>query len=193
MSKENQRVTITKRMIKEGLLRLLEKRRVSEISISELCQVAQINRTTFYRHYQTPGDVLQEIALDQFGTFSQHSTLADHMDNLKEFVTQLCEFLYQRKDIVKIFIRNYTEPDFIRISQLLSQQFLGSRTVLYRGKAVDDDTLQLFNAFFSTGMYALISLWLNRDITKTPEEIADLICCSLNKEFTFQSDSAQAF
>lgn len=186
MSKENQRVAITKRMIKEGLLRLLEKRHISEISISELCQEAQINRTTFYRHYQTPGDVLLEIALDQVGTFSQHSALADHMDNLKEFVTQLCEFLYQRKDIVKIFIRNYTEPDFIGISQLLSQQFLGSRTVLYRGKAVDDDTLQLFNAFFSTGMYALISLWLTKDITKSPEEIADLICCSFNKEFTFQ-------
>lgn len=186
MPKENQRVAITKRLIKESLLILLEKKHISKISISELCQKAEINRTTFYRHYETPGDVLQEIALDQIGTFSEHSALENHMDNLKEFVAQLCEFLYQRKDIVKIFIRNYTEPDFMRISQMLSQRFLGSRTVLYKGKAVDHDTLQLFNAFFSTGMYALISQWLTKDITKTPEEIADLICCSVSREFTFQ-------
>lgn len=38
MQKENQRVIISKRMLKEGLLRLLEKKNIDKINVSELCQ-----------------------------------------------------------------------------------------------------------------------------------------------------------
>lgn len=186
MKKENQRVAITKRLIKEALLRLLRKRHISKISICELCQEAEINRTTFYRHYQTTKDVLQEIAFDQIGVFSECVVPAKDTQDMKEYVTQLCEFLYDRKDMVKIFLQNDTEVDFSGIFQILSDRFLDSRKILYRGRAVDDDTLSLMNAFFSSGISALISQWLTENISKTPEEIANLVCCSLSRDLAFQ-------
>lgn len=186
MRKENQRVAITKRLIKEALLRLLKKRHISKISICELCQEAEINRTTFYRHYQTTRDVLQEIAFDQIGMFPECSASAKGTQVMKEYVTQLCEFTYDRKDMVKIFIQNDTEIDFFGIFQTISQRFLGERTILYRGKTVDHDTLCLMNAFFSSGISALISQWLMENISKTPEEIANLVCCSLSRDLAFQ-------
>ena len=64
MPKENQRVALSKRMLKEGLIKLLNKKNISKISINELCEIAEINRTTFYRHYQTPHDVLLEVEYD---------------------------------------------------------------------------------------------------------------------------------
>lgn len=186
MQKENQRVVITKLLIKKALLKLLQKQHINKISISELCQVAQINRTTFYRHYETPRSVLQEIAFDLISSFSEQFPSVKCAIDLKEFITQLCDFLYGQKSVVTILIRNDTELDFTKMTQLLSNRFLRSRTILYRGKAVDPDTLQLFTTFFSAGMYALISQWLTEDIPKTSKEIADLVCCSLNRDFIFQ-------
>ncbi len=57
----NQRVAVTKRMVQEGLMRLLEKKPLEKINITELCQEAGINRTTFYRHFELPRDVLTEM------------------------------------------------------------------------------------------------------------------------------------
>ena len=54
MTKEYQRVAISKRMLKEALLDLLKDKPIDAVTVSELCQMAQINRTTFYRHYETP-------------------------------------------------------------------------------------------------------------------------------------------
>ena len=40
--------------------------------------------------------------------------------------------------------------------------------------------------FFSYGVYSLVRQWLIEDIDKTPEEIADLIVGSFNRDVTFQ-------
>lgn len=186
MSKTNQRVSITKRLLKEGLLRLLEKKTINKISVSELCQEAEINRSTFYRHYETPRDVLEEITSDQVSLFLSYAASDKNAQNMKGFITQLCAFLYDRKDMVKIFLRNNMEVDFTSIFQTLSQHFLSAKTVIYKGQAVDSDTLKLLDSFFSAGMYALISQWITEDIHKTAEEIADIIYCFIDRDISFQ-------
>ena len=61
MERENQRIMLTKRLLKESLLRLLERKELDKISITELCREAGINRATFYRHYEIPRDILNEL------------------------------------------------------------------------------------------------------------------------------------
>lgn len=185
MSKVNQRVAISKRLMKEALLRLLKSKHISKISVSELCQEAQINRTTFYRYYQAPRDILQEIALDFVKEFSNQANASRKAQEIEAFATQLCVFLYDRADMVKLFMKNDAEMDFTRIFQTLSEEFLGARIILYRGHTVDNATLRLINTFFSSGMYALIRQWLTEDISKTPEEIAELLCSSFHMDFSF--------
>ncbi|MBP3434399.1 MAG: TetR/AcrR family transcriptional regulator, partial [Clostridia bacterium] len=62
--KENQRVALSKRLLKEALVRLLEKKKLDNITVFELCAEAGINRATFYRHYGIPKDLLLDLELD---------------------------------------------------------------------------------------------------------------------------------
>lgn len=59
--KENQRVRLTKTLFKNALIQLLSEKTLYEITIQELCQKAELNRTTFYKHYQNIRDLLDEI------------------------------------------------------------------------------------------------------------------------------------
>lgn len=185
MPKENQRVAISKHLLKASLLRLLQKKNITKISISELCQDAEINRTTFYRHYETPNDVLMEIASDFVKDFRKFSSSLNTPHNLHDEIVQLCRFIYQHADMVKLMIRNNTNDGITKTFQELCDDFVGKRKILYKGTPVDDDTLRLFSNFFSVGIYTLISQWLIEDIPKTPEEIANLICCSIYRDFSF--------
>lgn len=186
MPKVNQRIVISKRLVKEGLLRLLRKKHISKVSVSALCQEAGINRTTFYRYYQTPSDVLQEIALDSIKEFSDQTASSRNVQDVRTFVVQLCAFLRDRAELVRLFMQNDAEIDFAQIFQTLSQKFLGTRVILYRGHTADDATLRLMNTFFSSGMYALIRQWLTEDLSKTPEEVADLLCCFFHTDVSLQ-------
>lgn len=185
MPKENQRIAISKYLLKTSLLKLLQKKHISKISVSELCQEAGINRTTFYRHYETPNDVLIELASDYIKDFRSFSASANTSRELYDEVVQLCRFIYHHADMAKLLIRNNTNDGITKIFQELCDDFVGKRKILYRGAPVDDDTLRLYNNFFSVGIYTLISQWLMENIPKTPEEIANLICCSLSSNFSF--------
>lgn len=59
---ENQRVRMTKRLLSDSLLYLMQTKPIDEISVSELCRQAQVNRTTFYKYYACPHDILKDIA-----------------------------------------------------------------------------------------------------------------------------------
>ncbi len=48
------RIILTKRLLREGLLRCLERKPMEKITIHELCKESGINRRSFCRHYQSP-------------------------------------------------------------------------------------------------------------------------------------------
>lgn len=60
----DKRVIRTKKSIKAALFRIMEEKDISSISISELTREANVNRRTFYTHYHSITDILEEIEGD---------------------------------------------------------------------------------------------------------------------------------
>ncbi len=76
-TKESQRVRLTRRLLKESLFELLKNKSISKISVSELCVKAGINRTTFYAHYGSQYDVLQDIGKEYHRKYTQRNRAYD--------------------------------------------------------------------------------------------------------------------
>lgn len=60
----DKRVVRTKKAIKAALFRIMKEKDISSISISELTREANVNRRTFYTHYHSITDILDEIEGD---------------------------------------------------------------------------------------------------------------------------------
>lgn len=58
---ENQRVRLTKKLFRDSLIALLRKKKIYQITVSELCAAAELNRSSFYKHYGNVYDVLAEL------------------------------------------------------------------------------------------------------------------------------------
>jgi AcrR family transcriptional regulator len=59
--KENRRVKLTKTMLKDSLIELLQKQPINRITVKEICENADINRSTFYVYYTDQYGLLAEI------------------------------------------------------------------------------------------------------------------------------------
>lgn len=59
--KANLKVINTKRKLSKSLISLLTLKSITEIDVSELCEKAGINRTTFYKHYASLYHLLDEL------------------------------------------------------------------------------------------------------------------------------------
>lgn len=59
--KTDARVRYTNRMIRQCFYELLLEKELSKITVSEICKHAQINRSTFYKHYADPYDLMEKL------------------------------------------------------------------------------------------------------------------------------------
>lgn len=59
------RIRYTKMRIREALISLLNRKSVRQISVKEVCELAEINRATFYKHYMDIFDLLEKLKMEQ--------------------------------------------------------------------------------------------------------------------------------
>ena len=173
--RENQRVVISKRLLKEGLLRLLETEKLEKVTVTDLCRESGINRATFYRHYVCPRDVLVELEQDMIhGAEKMLKKPTSHQEAL-HYLAVICTFLYERRDLVCTLIRCKTDEELVQILREYNQRAWELRDELKQAEQMDLDSTRLVSTFLYSGGYYMIRQWLTEDIRKSPMEMAQLI------------------
>lgn len=99
---EDLRVTKTRQNIQMTFIRLLEQCRFQDITIKQLIQECQINRSTFYRNYEDKYDLIQKIADELLVQFQKainpgFIALNGKKENYISYFSPILHFLNRRK------------------------------------------------------------------------------------------------
>ncbi len=166
---ENRRVRLTKQMIKDSFIDLLKEKNIRKITVRELCQVADVNRATFYKYYKDPYDLMDEIMSE----FKENVNIylgevdLDMVTNL----TKALQYIADNRDICNMFLFNNPE-EYIPTS-ILS---LPSVSASILQNFPDDDSTSLYTReFVISGSYSVIVKWMSNDCKEPALEIAELI------------------
>ena len=76
MKKSESRYFNTALRIDQAFLKLLEQKDMEYITVKEICEAAGVNRSTFYLHYETIGDLLAESVQYMNEQFLEHMRCA---------------------------------------------------------------------------------------------------------------------
>ena len=180
--KENQRIVLTKRLLQEGLLRLLETKELEKISVTELCRESGINRATFYNHYSSPLDLLADL---ESRLIDEMNALMGNPGSSAEMVQQLenvCSYYQENARSILALARCHADADLADAFANLNQNFRRFQPVSRHASSLDPESKHLISTFLYTGCYHLIREWLIKDIQKTPREIAELLVNMVNKD-----------
>lgn len=90
MGKSDARVRYTQRVIKESFLMLLRNKPVNKITVKEVCELAELNRATFYAHYSDCFALKESIEQELLDAFGQSLIYLDGFD-----VSVLIEAIYK--------------------------------------------------------------------------------------------------
>lgn len=80
------RVRYTRMMIENSFMALLEEKSAARITVTEICQLAQINRATFYKHYLDVPDLLEQI---EQGLLSKLTDVVDLIPSTENLTSQI--------------------------------------------------------------------------------------------------------
>ena len=73
----DRRIRKSKNALKKAMFQLMQKKAVSQISIRELCELADVNRSTFYSNYGNTIDLIKDIHQD----FFEHMFYKNYVSN----------------------------------------------------------------------------------------------------------------
>ena len=168
--KNNLRYKMNSEKIETAFLTLLLNNKYEDITISQICKQAEINRSTFYCHYYDINDLIIKI----------ESKFAKGTASI---------FNYGERQTHEAFVEMFT---FIRDNKYFYKAFLNIPYVTLAEKNTKTDVLKnignntnidqskkigLFYraSFFGAGIKELCRLWLERDCVETPEQMALLL------------------
>lgn len=116
-TKDNQRARLTRLLLKQAYLELMREK-AGRITVKELCERAEVNRSTFYLHYNEPNDILIELEDETVGHIRDAMSTLGAIDKPSPDVSaQVSSFLnYVRRDgeLYRLFLVDNNDAHFRR-------------------------------------------------------------------------------
>lgn len=163
----NAKIAKTKQSLLEAFIRLAETTPVDAITVTQLCQEAGINRTTFYRYYSIPMDIIVQKAeeLTAQTLYSQDPPL----DSTYEFMLRTCKCYYDNRNLMKLYLKagNSLLPLY---SDYMTHRFPAEK--IFRDPVRN---------FLAGGVSGVILGWLHAGSATPPEEVAQYLYDCISK------------
>ena len=112
----DRRTKYTKKVIKDTFLNLLEKKDISNITVTEICDISDINRGTFYRYYMDVYDLLKNIEQEFIEEIKNSPSIENIVDHsIYSFTKGILSIFENNKKLVKILRDNQKIAFFTKI------------------------------------------------------------------------------
>lgn len=173
-TKNNQRTRISKLLFKNALMDLLkEKGSISKVSVRELCDRAELNRSTFYAHYQEPKDLLYEIETELLDATEEHLKKIGQENDIgaHKYLLSFLQYIKENDKPFRTLLIDAADPDFrSRFMQQSIIQFVDNLRIV-----LPKELEQYIYSYILNGNTGIIIQWVRSNYAIDENEIVNLL------------------
>lgn len=156
---ENRRTTMTKKLLQNSLIEILENKSIHDITIKEICDNADVNRSTFYRHYNTPHTLFDEIYNNVYHDIINIAKQFRAPNfNSVEVMTTILNYCEENRRLCMVLL---SENGELNIGKSFSD--LVTRAIMETPDAQTTELHLYVIQFMAAGMANFIWNWLNNE------------------------------
>lgn len=158
--KTDLRIQKTRAAVQNALFDLLGEKELSRISISELCRHAQINRKTFYRHYRSTADIIEELENSLLGELSAILRVGNNsIFDVGAVFRDISAAIEKNQDVlIKVMRLN---PELLTGGKIKAMMCRATSLSLKSAGTISDAAADVAAEFAVSGVLAIYSAWLN--------------------------------
>ena len=177
--KEDRKTRYTRMVLQDSLIALMKEKPIGKITIKELCEMADVNRSTFYAHYTDQYDLLRNIEDDVLVWLKEAvATILNKTDKsgTMEVLEQLLQYVVENGRHLQVLLSEQGDIDFQK--ELFAQIYnsMSSPSPSNTGLGKEEE---LF-IFVVNGSVGLIQHWLKNGFHKSAQEMAETIYSMAN-------------
>lgn len=169
----DRRIKYTKKVIKDTFLNLLEEKDIKKVTVSEICELADVNRATFYRYYLDVYDLLDKIE-NEF-TEELKSALSNESNyTVSSFSSDLLKVFLENKELVKILFNTNNNIYFLNTFLEIAYEKCKEKWEKDLPN-INQEDINYASSFIFNGALGVINYWVQSDFDKDYKEISQII------------------
>ncbi len=166
----------TKKAIKNALVTIMKEKEISQITIKNIAEVADINRKTFYSHYVSVYDILDEIENDMIASLAaivKNKETTRERFNPYTIFEKLTTLIYDNFDFYKYSLQSKVYGSLLyKIKPVLKETIIDLFSSDYKtNKAM----LATSAEFVAAGAISVYQQWFVSDRSQSLEDISKTI------------------
>lgn len=181
---QDRRIRKTKEAIQNNFLELLKEKDLEKITIQDIANKADINRGTFYLHYEDKYYLLSEIEDEYVQSLARNVDLNEIIDNSVDIETfaerffenilkKIVAYIYKNIEFYKvIFTLNCTNQLEEKLAALMYQNM---EKQLAPSRTVSNIPLAYFHSYTYGAMISIIKYWVLDEDRMPPDELVNHI------------------
>lgn len=173
-TKNNQRTRLSKILLKNALMDLLsEKGSVTKISVRELCERADLNRSTFYAHYSEPKELLEEVETELLDATREHLQKigAENDIGAHRYLLSFLMYIKENDKPFRTLLIDAGDPEFrSKFMQQSIIQFVENLDI-----AFPKEQEQYIYSYILNGSTGVIIQWMRSDYSIDENALVDLL------------------
>jgi AcrR family transcriptional regulator len=179
---EDRRVKRSKRLLKQGLVELMQEKKFADITVRDITERMDLNRGTFYLHFTDVNDLLQKLENDIFGDVQ--SLINAHRGDLDSGTLQplfepILSYIVENRGICGLLLANNANSNFIeRMHRLICAN--GAVLIAKRFHAVSAEKEEYLFSFVTYGLIGLIEKWFHTGMALDKGELIHMADGLLN-------------
>ncbi len=174
--KDDRRIRYTKRVIRESFVHLLSLKPIAKITVKEICETADVNRSTFYAHYKDPYDLMQKIkgeVMREINTWLNGLVFPMDAPVSQQVMKMVFEYVAANAELCKVLLGAYGDEELQEELMMIAQQQVMKE---WAGGAEADSSLSEYLIQFGVhASVAVVKKWLENGLREPPEEMSELV------------------
>lgn len=174
--KQTRKTLYTRNVLKDSLIELMKEKPISKITIKELCENADINRTTFYAHYADQYSLLRQIEDETLSWLKEAIpdlfNITDEHETMKILV-RIFQYFSENNRHLQVLMSEQGDMDFQKqLFTLIYEQCGMSPSA---AASADMGAKEDYFIFVINGSVGLIRHWLKNGVNKSAQEMAAIV------------------
>ncbi|WP_313886521.1 TetR/AcrR family transcriptional regulator [Bacillus sp. SD088] len=173
--KLDRRKKYTRKVLMDSFITLLKTKPISAITVKEICERADINRSTFYAHYKDQFDLLaqieEEIITDLHMYLNQYNV--EQEQEVLQLTERLLEYVVSKYEMFQVLLNENADHTFERRVMDVVRSFLIQSKIT--SDEVDANTSEYVITYLISGSIYVIKQWVANNMDQSPKQLAQLI------------------
>jgi len=173
--KENRKIRITKMVLQDSLIELMKTKPILSITIKDICELADMSRSTFYAHYNDQYDLLRQIEKETLSVFEGMLNMYKDKQSKKE-TTQMLEemltYIMNNSNSIQVLL---SENGDINFQKKIFQHFVNNKQVTKYFSVDHKGNEDYYSVFLIHGVIGLVQHWLKNSAAVPVSQLAKML------------------